>query len=203
MRFVIPDLGDLMAYPKAVRRAVAQRRDAVFQEWREHNDRLRPLLSPELTWLLDFSLDDALTRFLHINPQEKTLSLGLLVGDNQRGYFEANLHYRGIVLSSMEMQLLCLIATNEENDIDWSELEREESDQDFCFIHRIRWHTRIPVHRTYEKKKVTSWFSLEPEIALHFTDFSLEITPRKDRTLRSHKERIRIVPDPNFIEGLC
>jgi hypothetical protein len=203
MRFVIPDLHDPMAYPKATRRAVAQRRDAVFQEWREHNDQLRPFLSPDLTWLLDFSLDDALTRYLHINPLEQTLSLGLLVGDSQRGYFEADLHYKGIELSPQEIQLLCLIAANEENDIYWGELEREESDQGISFTHRIRWHTRVPVHRIYEEKKVTSWFCLEPEIALHFMDFSLQLTPRKSRKLRSHKERIRIVPDPNFIEGLC
>ena len=77
-----------MSYPKSVRRAVAQRCEAVWQAWCTHNDALRPTLSPELTWLLDFSLDDAITHSLRIVPAEKQLVLTLWVGDAQRGYFE-------------------------------------------------------------------------------------------------------------------
>ena len=60
MRFVTPQLDEPIAYPKAVRRAVAQKQRAVRQEWREHNERIRPLLPTGLQFLLDFSLDDAL-----------------------------------------------------------------------------------------------------------------------------------------------
>ncbi len=202
MRFIVPDTG-LGDYPESVEKAVEKRQQAVFQAWQNHCEALRPLLTPELKWLLDFSLDDALTRYLHIHPKKRTLSLGLLVGDNQRGYFTADLHYEGIVLSLMEMQLLCLTVADERNDIAWGELERAEASSTVLYTHRIRWHTNIPTHRNYENGKLSSWFTLDSEIALKFTGFSLRVSPCKDRILRRHKEFIRIWRAPNFIEGLC
>ena len=196
MRFVIPDLDDPMAHPKSVRRAVAQRRDAVFQEWRAHCDALRPTLPPDLVWLLEFSLDDALPRFLQIDHVNQTLTLGLLVGDLQRGYFEASLHYQGITLSPVETQILCLMVSDNNNEVAWGELDRQPLG---TFTHSLRWRTRI---ETRCVPGVATHF-LDVDTTVHFTDFSLRLTPRKDRTLRPHKERIRIVPDPNFIEGLC
>ncbi|WP_309708937.1 hypothetical protein [Armatimonas sp.] len=196
MRFVIPDLDDPMAHPKSVRRAVAQRRDAVFQEWRAHCDALRPTLSPDLVWLLEFSLDDALPRFLKIDQVNKTLTLGLLVGDLQRGYFETSLHYQGITLSPMETQILCLLVSDDNNEVAWGELDRAPSG---TFTHCLRWRTRVETGRVPD---VVTYF-LDVDTIVRFTDFSLELKPREDRTLRPHKERIRIAPDPNFIEGLC
>lgn len=175
MRFVLPDLFHPMDHPKAVRRAVAQRREAVIQAWRAHNDALRPTLPPDLVWLLDFSLDDAVTRSLRIVPAEKRLTLTLWVGDAQRGYFEAELDYTGIILTRMETQLLCLIVADERNDIYWSELERED---DGSYVHRIRWHTRIAIGDYHDKQgNYLGYHTLGPELAFRFTAFHLTLTP--------------------------
>ena len=198
MRFVIPDLVNPMDYPKSVRRAVAQRRDAVIQEWRAHCDALRPTLSPDLAWLLDFSLDDAITHSLRIVPSEKRLILTLWVGDAQRGYFEARLNYEGITLTPMETQLLCLIVADEHNDIYWSELEREENGS---YIHRIRWHTRIPIRNFHDKDgSYLGYHTLGPELAFRFTDFGLDLRPAPQNCERP-KEVITIVKDQSELEG--
>lgn len=202
MRFVIPDLLFPNEHPKAIRRAVAQRREAVWRAWREHNDALRPLLSPTLVWLLDFSLDDALTRYLHIDPHAQTLSLGLLVGDLQRGYFEADLHYHGITLSPQETQLLCLTVADETNDLHWGELEREETANGVVYTHRLCWHTQIHTFTYLRQGQVAAWECLAPEVALRFTNFALELSPRKSRKLRKPAERIHIARDPRALEEL-
>lgn len=61
MRFVFPNRND----PRQDSQADARQAE-VFRAYTEHHARLRPTLPPDLQWLCDFSLDDALIRSLTI-----------------------------------------------------------------------------------------------------------------------------------------
>ncbi len=141
MRFVIPDLTDPNAHPKAVRQAVGHRAAEVRQALREHNERIRPLLSPELKQLQETTLHDALIRSVRIDPVERTFQLCLL-GDDKDGFFDLRLEYKDIELTSQETSLLCLLAHadaevyRDEIDLALAGAEDEGSASP-AFIHRL------------------------------------------------------------------
>ncbi len=201
MRFVVPDLNDPMKHPKAVRRAVAQRRLAVAQAFEEHKRSIRPLLPPSLQALQETDLNDGLIRSLRIDPKQHTLELCLLCGDLQQGYADLTLTYKELELTSGELSLLCFIAADERCDIAWDEVDIRETDRR-CFLHRIRWNTSIPIWRESAGEECWYIWNLGPEIELRFGGFELEVTPRPDRHLARPENVVTVVPDPEHIEGM-
>lgn len=196
MRFVAPDLDDPMSYPKSVRRAVAQRRDAVWKESEEHHARIRPKLPVGLRFLCEFSIDDAPIRSLKIDCMEKTVRLKMIVGDLQRGYFDLDITYLGISLTRNETNLLCLIA-HAADDAIWGELDVLEENGQTVFVHRIRWHSSI---------QTGVWkygsYNLVPEFEFRFTGAKVRRRKREAWRPRRRKQWIEVVRDPNIIEGL-
>lgn len=193
MRFVTPELADPMQYPKAVRRAVVQRQQAVRQARRDHNERIHPLLPPSLQRLQEMELDDARIRSLRIDAGQRTLELCLICGDLQRGYFELTLDYKGIQLTRQETSLVCLIAHESTAEIDCHEIDVEEDAGSPVFIHRISWHTRI------ETDRITM---LEPEIELRFGGLEIEAISRPDRHVARAENVITVVRDTDEIQGV-
>ncbi|GAB4453046.1 MAG: hypothetical protein OHK0029_05070 [Armatimonadaceae bacterium] len=177
---------------------MAERREQVWKEWREHNDRLRPLLSTDLIWVLDFLLDDAQVYLLHINPQEQTLSLGLYAGDSERGYFKLDYNYSGVTITEQEIQLLCRIVHDIDNEIAWDELHLNETENGPVYSHRICWHTSIRTGMLAED----TYSTLQPEIEIRFTGFSMTKTPFDDVAGEQEIPDIQIIRNPDVIEGL-
>ena len=215
MRFVIPDLADPNAHPKAVRRAVGHRAAEVRQAWRDHNERIRPLLPPSLQRLQATQLHDALIRSLRIDASQKSLQLRLL-GDDKEGYFDLNLDYKGIILSPQETSLLCFIVHEEGAEVDWDEIDLVSTGEDALagqngasprFIHRISWHTGIQtdcqvIGLNGFGEECSLLFTLHPEIEFRFDSLETEIVRREDRHLRRSADFITVLRDPNKIEGM-
>lgn len=207
MRFVIPDLFNPNAHPRAVRRAVGHRATAVRQSWRDHNERIRPLLPPSLQRLQETQLHDGLIRSLRIDDGQKTLQLRLLCGDLQQGYFDLTLDYKEIQLTQQETSLLCLIAHEKRAEIYWDEIDLEDGAAAPIFIHRILWNTgvrsgREPDGEIFDGEKSYCTYTLQPEIELRFGGFEIDINLRPDRRLVRAADFISVVEDPDKIEGM-
>ena len=214
MRFVIPDLADPNAQSRAVRRAVGQCAAEVRQAWRDHNERIRPLLPSSLQELQKTQLHDALIRSLRIDAAQRTLQLRLLC-DDLDGFFDLRLDYKDIELTPQEMSLLCLIAHAEaevdRDEIDLAPAGRSEagvqSGESPVFIHRISWHTGIQTDR--EATGVnglgeggSSIYMLHPETEFRFGGLEIETVRRADHKLSRAADFITIVRDPAKIEGM-
>lgn len=192
MRFVEPELDDPMKYPKAVRRAVAQQQQAVREAFREHNERLRPLLPPLLQQIQEANIHDARIRSLCIDAAQQTVDLCLTCCDTP-GCFDLNLHYKAIRLTTQETSLLCLIAYEENAEIYWGELDIEEGAKPAVFIHRIVWQTRVPINRDREQGHT---YMLTPEIELRFGDFEMEVIPNPEGDFSRSNDFITVVQEP-------
>jgi hypothetical protein len=216
MRFVIPDLIDPNAHPRAVRRAVGHRAAEVRQAWRDHNERIRPLLPPSLQRLQATQLHDALIQSLHIDAGHRTVQLRLLC-DDTNGYFDLRLNYRDIRLTQQETSLLCLIAHQEGAEVDRDEIDVAPTDGDEgrvpgdaaapVFIHRISWHTGVETSREAMGlnglgEECSRIFTLHPEIEFRFGGLEIETVPRSDRKLSRTADFITVVRDPAKIEGM-
>lgn len=203
MRFAVPDLGwDEMKYPKAVRRAVAQKREAVWQAHREHNERIRPLLPPSLQQLLETKLHDARIRSLRIDPGQKTLHVSLYYCDTP-GCLDINLFYKEIELSPQEISLLCLTAYVDA-DIYWGEIDREAGADPPVFLHRILWQTEVQTDREpagvgLDGEALYATYQLDPEIELRFGGFEMEVTPNPEGEFSRTDDFITVVRDPDEV----
>ena len=208
MRFVVPDLDDPNAHPRAVRKAVGHRRQAVIQAARDHQERLRPLLPPALQQLRETDLHDGTIQALRIDPAQQTMRLRLHCGDLQRGYFGLCLDYKDISLTPQEISLLCLISHEKSAEIYWQEIDLNTTADPPQFIHRLLWQTGIETGReVYAKDSLTGEdlyqrFMLSPEVELRFGSLALEITPREPNWPFSPCEEITVVRDPASIEGM-
>ena len=180
MKFKIPEVHDPMRFPKAARRALAQRQEAIWKAHAEHIERLHPLLPPALQQLNSFSLDDGILHSVRVDPEKKALELCLGVGDIQRSYFTMVLNYKEISLTSEQIALLGLLADKARRktnniDINWGELEIVETPSgEIRYIHRILWHDLSAGH--YSENSDSS-APLEPEIELRFGDLELKMIP--------------------------
>ena len=216
MRFTIPDLSDPNAHPRAVRRAVGHRAAEVRQAWRDHNERIRPLLLPSLQRLQETQLHDALIQSLRINAAQQSLQLRL-IGDDRDGFFDLCLDYKGIRLTQQETSLLCLIAHNKGSEVDWDEIDLAPRVDDavglqagaspFRFIHRLSWHTGIqtdqePMSPNGLGEECSSHFMLHPEIEFQFDSLEIEMVRRADRRMCRAADFITVVRDPDKIEGM-
>jgi hypothetical protein len=221
MRFVVPDLFDPNAHPRAVRRAVGHRAAEVRQASRDHNERIRPLLPPSVQQLQQTQLHDALIQSLRIDPTQRTLQLRLLC-DDRDGYFDLCLDYKDIDLTPQEMSLLCLIAHLESAEVDCDEIDVLQSDAESggmggsapaVFVHRLAWNTGIQTDREGTGpntlgEETAVIYTLQPEIELRFGRLEIKLerkakTPsRADCTRSRPADFITIVRDPGKIEGM-
>ncbi len=208
MRFVRPELNDPMSHPKAVRRAVAQRQEAVAQAFRDHNARIRPLLPPSLQWLQEAYIHDAQIQSLQIDTVQQTVQLVLTCFDSPVGYFNLDLKYKDIQLTAQEISLFCLIAHREDAEVYWGEVDIVDiaggagsTDAARLFVHRILWNTNVVTGRD-AAQGVTYRSTLTPEIELRFGDFEMEVTPNAVGGFSRADDFITVVRDPNKIEGM-
>ena len=222
MRFVVPDLDDPNAHPRAVRRAVGHRAAEVRQAWRDHNEHIRPLLPPSLQQLQQTQLHDALIQSLRIDPTQRTLQLRLLC-DDRDGYFDLRLDYKDIELSPQETSLLCLIAHLESAEVDRDEIDLAptgaedgglEGGAGRVFVHRLSWHTGIQTGRQGTGpnalgEECSVVFTLHPEIEFRFggLEIAMERTaetllPTERLLSRRPADFITVVRDPAHIEGM-
>ena len=203
MKFKIPQVDDPMHFPKAARRALAQRQEAVWKAHREHIERLQPLLPPALQTLNSFSLDDGLLQYLRIDPEQKTLELVLEVGDSQRGCFAMTLLYKGITLTPHETTILCLLAERvqlgkDNHDIVWGELELDITpDGSPQYTHHLLWHDIVSSWRFPGAERSAP---VEPELALRFLDLELEMTPVTKKTWKQVRNPVVVVRDQETFE---
>jgi len=200
MRFVVPDLIGPNAHPKAIRRAVAQRQQAMEQAWRDHNERIRPLLLPSLQRLQDTFIHDARIRSLRIDAGQKTLQLCLFCYDTP-GCFDLTLDYKDVQLTDQETSLLCFIA-HEDAEIYWGEIDLDEGGGSAPFIHRILWQTGIPIGREPAVGEWQTLYTLEPEIELHFGGFEIAITANPGNQLTRGEDFITVVRSADKIGRL-
>lgn len=192
-----------MRFPKAARRALAQREEAVRKAHQEHIERLQPLLPPALQTLNSFSLDDGLLQYLRIDPEQKTLELVLEVGDSQRGCFAMTLLYKGITLTPQETTILCLLAERVQlgkgnHDIAWGELELDiASDGSPQYTHHLLWRDIVSSWRFPETERSAP---VEPELALRFLDLELELAPVTKKTWKQARNPVVVVRDQEKFE---
>jgi len=218
MRFGMRYLTDLSlsADSRAMRRAIGRRSAEVRQARREHDARIRPLLTSALQQLQDLPLDDGLIQSLRIDPGQRTLGLRLLC-DDRDGYFDLNLVYKGIRLTPQETSLLCLIAHEEGAEIDEHEIDLlpedweggsiESNARRLMFVHRLSWHTGIQTGREPPVPNACGEdtyrvYRLQPETEFRFGGLELETVRRSDRRITRADDFITIVRDPNRIEGM-
>jgi hypothetical protein len=204
MKFKIPEVDDPMRFPKAARRALAQREEAVLKAHWEHIERLQPLLPPALQTLNSFSLDDGLLQYLRIDPEQKTLELVLEVGDSRRGCFAMTLLYKGITLAPHEVVILCLLAERVQlgrgnHDIAWGELELDEApDGSRQYTHRILWRD---IASSWRFPKTERSAPVEPELTLRFLDLELEMVPVTKKTWKQARNPVVVVRDQEKFEN--
>jgi len=221
MRFVVPELSDPNAHPRAVRRAVGHRADEVRQARRDYNERIRPLLPPSLQQLQQTELHDARVQSLRIDPTQRTLQLCLL-GDDRDGYFDLRLDYKDIEMTPQETSLLCLIAHLESAEVDRDEVDLIPTDAEGnglegsappVFIHRLLWNTGIQTG--CEGRGLNAFgeecfiiFTLTPEIEFRFGGLEIKIERKTETSFRADgilsrpADFITVVREPGKIEGM-
>lgn len=193
MRFVTHELEDPMQHPKAVRRAYAQKREAVWQAFREHIEHIRPLLLPPLQLLLDANMHDAWLSKVEIDAEQHTISLLIRECDAspsaQDPFYDLHLTYTDIRLSVEQTALLCLIAREPSAEIYWDELEIVEGTPP-RYIHRIAWNADIRIGQ-----KADRFTTLCPEIELNFGGLKAVALPIPEGSSRGDGTEITVIND--------
>jgi hypothetical protein len=107
------------------------------------------------------NLHDALVRQVTLDRARGTLTISLRCGDLQKGYFDADLAYRGVEMAGLDPGTLRAIATDPNTELLYDEVDLESPGR---FVHRIL-------------------FTDTREIEIVFGGLNVATTPRPDRAL--------------------
>lgn len=174
MRFTLLDNIELDKLPKPMRQAIAQKEKSLREEMREHEARIRPLLTPALRRLQDIpwtEMSDAQFRSLKIDAARRTVEIRLFCCGDQAGYYHLYLQYSDVQLSGELISILCFLAHS------WDELDQHEIDieqtQPHVFIHRIQWRTSVVTDRNLVQG-IGTYSTLAPETELRFGSIKIK-----------------------------
>lgn len=145
---------------------------ATLQAYRARLARIEPRLPPAFVRLdRDVSLHDGIIEQIVWNSASRRLEMSLVCGDQQSGYFLAQLTYLGAVLGGPRVDSLKRAAEG------CQELVHDELDVDDggLLSHRLL-------------------FEPSEEVTIDFEDFEMRISPRGDRSLRLDGFFIEEVP---------
>lgn len=205
MRFVVPILDEPGDWPKAVRRQVAQRQEAVRQAHIEHKARLRPLLSGKMTRLLDWDLHDATIRKLVIDTVRNEMTLCFRGLDYRHGEFDMRARYRETRLTRQVISLLCLIAYEDSAEVYWTELDRDatgDSTGNSPFVQRILWNIYVPLSRPPRGEGLWMQDALRPELEFRFGSAEVTVTQKSPLPKMLPRERrISVIRDRAAVPG--
>ena len=123
-------------------------------------DEIEPQLPPRLATLArKISLHDGLIHHVNVDLPEANLTLDLVCGDLQIGYFDLRLQYRCVDWSSVDRKILARRALDEETEVLYDEVDRLA---DGSYEHRLL-------------------FWPEDEVAFRFSNFDFQQKPRPAR----------------------
>jgi len=109
----------------------------------------------------EISIHDGLIKNIKVDRSTRTISLELICGDIQKGYFDLDILYRDAKLIEMDINTLETLTKDQRTELLYDEFEQLDNSK---FIHRIL---------------------LEPEgeLAFSFDDLRIYTKPRKNRNL--------------------
>jgi hypothetical protein len=141
----------------------------LFAAYREHLNRLAARLTAPVRELAGLSLHDGLIRRVMLCRSAKTLTLQLLCGDRQAGYFDLELLYGRVGLDTLDTAALARRARDRYTEILHDEIDMDKENR---YVHRLL-------------------FDPEDEVEILFKDLKVIRTARRDRRLPYLKDRFR------------
>ena len=165
---------------------------AASDAYKAHLAELWPHLSPEMQTLSEMDLQDGLVRQVVLDHRADTIILRLRCGCAQDpqgrpvGYFDLDIHYRGILLTPPEMATL-KEAGRERVELLYDEIERETNG---LFVHRF-------LCAGFKGRRLG-------EIVIRFRELEMVRTPREQRYGRlgwPHRRCVEIPLMPTTHQG--
>jgi hypothetical protein len=156
----------------------------LFSAYREHLNRLAARLTAPVQELAGLCLHDGRIRRVILCRSTKTLTLQLLCGDNQAGYFDLELLYGGVGLDTLDTAALARQGRNRHAEILRDEIDVDEENR---YIHRIMFCPEYEIRGD----ECYPLFRPEDEVEIIFKDLKVIRTARRDRRLPYLKDRYR------------
>jgi hypothetical protein len=146
--------------------------ERVIPAYNRHLAEILPRLTPTLRiFAKTENLHDALIRGIVVGSAQRMLQLYLRCGDVQYGYYDLDIHYKGIQADEVVIDTLALVAQNAHSEVLFDELDA----LDDAFVHSLIFHPGS-------------------EVSIIFEDFAYERTPQKSRDFSNMTERFRSLP---------
>lgn len=108
--------------------------DSRSKAYQQRIDSLMDALPKDIAELTRINLHDGLIRRVTVDNEAHLLSLVLRCGDLQVGYFDVDLHYSGITLTTQQLQVLSRRAHDRHTEILADEIDMAA---DGRFVHRL------------------------------------------------------------------
>jgi hypothetical protein len=151
------------------------RADELSEAYRAHQAAVLPQLPERFrAFTAAVSVHDARVRAIRLDRAAATLELELRAGDQQGGYFDLSIRYRGVHVDRLEASALAAIAQERE-----SEALYVEADLIAPTEYEHRW----------------LWWPYQ-DLDVRFSEFEYAITPRPNRTFTRDTEPYVEIPSP-------
>ena len=135
--------------------------EAAVVQYGARLESIRPALSPQVVSLTERNLHDGVIDFIEWDARTLELSLALIIGDQQCGYSQLRIDYKGAMLGEERLETLRQLARDRRVELLYDEVDVDERS---VFQHRmIFWPTY--------------------EVTIDFTELELSDNPRTDRRI--------------------
>lgn len=149
----------------------------IWQAYEAHLNKLWPHLSPDLRVLAKTEIHDALIRRIVLDHSAHELVLELRCGWVKVGYFDLNLHYRGITLSDANTEVIRMAASCPASEVKAQEIDRGPNGE---YIHRLL----VAVNDDNDD-----------DVMICFRQLEMENIARTDRIFEEQGSRFLEIPD--------